>query len=224
LRDVTKRLEELRTLKQKLMESKGGWMMRNVCRWSMSRPFYTIGHSTRSIEEFVELLRPQKIKLVVDVRSVPRSRTNPQYNAEKLAKTLSAFQIGYEHIAALGGLRGRKPNVPASVNAFWENKSFHNYADYARSEEFRFGLARLRELGNATTSAMMCAEAVWWRCHRRIVADYLIAAGETVFHILGANHVAAARVTPGAVLEKDGTVSYPGSLESSAEELHQTDN
>ena len=190
----------------------------------MLRPFYTIGHSTRSIDEFVELLKPQKIKRVVDVRSVPRSRTHPQYNADEFAKTLSAFQIGYEHIATLGGFRGRKPNVPASMNAFWKNKSFHNYADYTRSEEFRSGLGRLRELGNATTCVMMCAEAVWWRCHRRIISDYLIAAGETVFHILGANHVAEAHVTPGALLEKSGTVSYPGSLESSAEELHQTDN
>ena len=179
----------------------------------VSRPFYTIGHSTRSIEEFIELLRSQKIKRVVDVRSVPRSRTNPQYDAEEFLKTLSGFQIGYEHIATLGGLRGKKPNVPASVNAFWENKSFHNYADYARSGEFRSGLARLRGLGNETTCVVMCAEAVWWRCHRRIISDYLIAAGETVFHILGANHVAAAHVTPGAHLEKDGTISYPGSVE-----------
>src|SRR5688500_12264126 len=89
----------------------------------VSRPFYTIGHSTRSTEEFVELLRSQKIKRVVDVRSVPRSRTNPQYNAEEFSKTLSGFQIGYEHIATLGGLRGRTQNVPASVNAFWKNKS-----------------------------------------------------------------------------------------------------
>lgn len=175
----------------------------------MSRPFYTIGHSTRTIEEFVELLKPQEIKLVVDVRSVPRSRTNPQYNSEEFAKTLFGFQIGYEHIATLGGLRGRKSNISPSVNAFWENKNFHNYADYAGSEEFRSGLARLRELGNATTCVIMCAEAVWWRCHRRIIADYLIATGEMVFHILGANHVAAARLTNGALFEPGGTVSYP---------------
>jgi uncharacterized protein (DUF488 family) len=190
----------------------------------MSRPFYTIGHSTRSIEEFVELLRPQEIKLVVDVRSVPRSRTNPQYNAGEFVKTLSGFQIGYEHIATLGGLRGRKPDVPPSLNAFWQNKSFHNYADYATSEEFRSGLARLRGLGSATTCVVMCSEAVWWRCHRRIISDYLIAAGEAVFHILGTNHVAAARLTPGAVLERGGSVSYPAPLNPRAEALHQTDN
>ena len=112
-------------------------------------------------------------------------RNNPQYNAAKLAKALSEFEIGYEHIAELGGLRSKNRDVPADVNAFWENQSFHNYADYAMSHEFRSGLARLRELGHGTTSAIMCAEAVWWRCHRRIITDYLITAGETVFHILG---------------------------------------
>ena len=178
----------------------------------MEHRFFTIGHSTRSIGEFVDLLRSQEIKLVVDVRTIPRSRTNPQYNAAKLANALSEFEIGYEHIAELGGLRGRKRDVPADVNAFWENQSFHNYADYAMSDEFRSGLARLRELGHGAISAIMCAEAVWWRCHRRIIADYLIAAGETVFHILGANHVAPAYLTPGAVLTAGGTLSYPGRL------------
>jgi uncharacterized protein (DUF488 family) len=178
--------------------------------------FYTIGHSTRSIEEFVDLLRPQGIGLVVDVRTIPRSRTNPQYNAEELAKALSELQIGYTHISALGGLRGGRRDVPADVNAFWNNQSFHNYADYATSEAFRFGLARLRELGHATISATMCAEAVWWRCHRRIIADYLIAAGETVFHILGANHVTPARLTEGAVVKVAGTLSYPGDTAAGA--------
>jgi uncharacterized protein (DUF488 family) len=185
----------------------------------MAHQFYTIGHSTRSIGEFVDLLRLQEIKLVIDVRTIPRSRTNPQYNAGELTKALSEFQIGYEHIAALGGLRGRKQDVPADVNAFWENQSFHNYADYATSEEFRSGLAKLRELGHATTCVTMCAEAVWWRCHRRIIADYLMAAGETVFHILGADHVAPARLTVGAVLEAGGTLSYPSHLGLGAKNL-----
>ncbi|HKS62842.1 MAG TPA: DUF488 domain-containing protein [Xanthobacteraceae bacterium] len=176
----------------------------------MVRRFYTIGHSSRSIGEFVDLLRPQGIRLVVDVRTILRSRTNPQYNAETLATALSGFQIGYAHIAALGGLRGRRSDVPADVNAFWHNQSFHNYADYATSEEFRSGLARLRELGHTTICATMCAEAVWWRCHRRIIADYLIAAGETVFHILGANHVTSAHLTEGAMVNAGGTLSYPG--------------
>lgn len=180
----------------------------------MTHPFFTIGHSTRSVGVFADLLKAQKIKIVVDVRTIPRSRTNPQYNAARLVKALSEFEIAYEHIAMLGGLRGRKRDVPTDVNAFWENRSFHNYADYAMGDEFRSGLARLRELGHVTTSAIMCAEAVWWRCHRRIITDYLIAAGEMVFHILGTNHVAPAHLTPGAVLKMDGTLSYPGRLHS----------
>jgi uncharacterized protein (DUF488 family) len=95
------------------------------------------------------------------------------------------------------------------VNSFWKNQSFHNYADYAMGDEFRSGLARLRELGHGTTSAVMCAETVWWRCHRRIIADYLIAAGETVFHIMATNRVALASLTPVALVTADGTLSYP---------------
>ena len=178
----------------------------------MANPFYTIGHSTRSLGQFVDLLRAQEINLVVDVRTIPRSRTNPQFDKDVFAKALSNLRIGYEHAAALGGLRGRRHDVPASVNAFWENRSFHNYADYATSEEFRSGLAELRELGHATRSVTMCAEALWWRCHRRIIADYLIAAGETVFHVLGVDQVVPARLTVGAVLEADGTLSYPARL------------
>jgi uncharacterized protein (DUF488 family) len=178
----------------------------------MPHPFFTIGHSTRSFAEFVDLLGWQEVKLVVDVRTIPRSRTNPQYNATKLANALSEFEIGYEHIAELGGLRGRKRDVPADVNSFWKNRSFHNYADYAMSDEFRSGMTRLRELGHESTSAIMCAEAVWWRCHRRIIADYLIAAGETVFHIMATSHVAPASLTPGAVLTACGTLSYPNRL------------
>ena len=174
-----------------------------------ARAFFTIGHSTRSIADFVQLLRDANVRLVVDVRTVPRSRTNPQYNADTLPATLSQFQIGYEHMAALGGLRGRKRDVPAELNAFWENDSFHNYADYAMSEDFRSGLTRLRELGHATPCAIMCAEAVWWRCHRRIIADHLIAAGETVFHILGLNNVVQARMTDAARLGPDETLTYP---------------
>jgi uncharacterized protein (DUF488 family) len=179
----------------------------------MEHPFYTIGHSTHSLEEFIGLLRPHQIRYVIDVRTIPRSRTNPQYNAKEFARALSEYQIGYEHIGALGGLRGRKRGLSATVNAFWKNQSFHNYADYATSDEFRSGLAKLRELGHATTCVVMCAEAVWWRCHRRIIADYLIAADEIVFHILGANHVAPARLTVGAVLEEGGTLSYPGHID-----------
>ena len=116
---------------------------------SLAHPFYTIGHSTRSIADFVALLREAGVELIVDVRTVPRSRFNPQYNHDVLPGELSGFRIGYEHIAALGGLRGKRSGVPDEVNAFWENRSFHNYADYAMGAEFHDGLARLRALGAA---------------------------------------------------------------------------
>jgi uncharacterized protein (DUF488 family) len=178
----------------------------------MTQAFFTIGHSTRPLGEFVDLLRKADVGLVIDVRTVPRSRTNPQYNSEEFAEALSEFQIAYERIAALGGLRGRRPGVAPEVNAFWENQSFHNYADYAMTEEFRAGLARLRGLGHHTACAIMCAEAVWWRCHRRIIADYLTAAGETVFHILGRDRIDPARMTPAARPRADGTITYPAQV------------
>jgi Protein of unknown function, DUF488 len=129
----------------------------------MPHPFYTIGHSTRPIDGFIEPLRQAGVQLVVDVRTVPRSRTNPQYNHDALPETLSGFQIGYVHMPALGGLRGKNRDVPSTMNAYWVNQSFHNYADYAMSREFGSGLAKLRELGHAKRCAIMCAEALWWR-------------------------------------------------------------
>jgi uncharacterized protein (DUF488 family) len=177
----------------------------------MPLPFHTIGHSTRSIDDFVALLREADVRLVVDVRTVPRSRTNPQYNKDTLPETLAQFQIGYEHIAELGGLRAHKRDVPPEVNGFWQNASFHNYADYALSESFRHGLAHLREIGHARRCAIMCAEAVWWRCHRRIITDYLLAAGESVFHILGPGHIEPAKMNDGARAEGE-RVTYPALL------------
>src|SRR6202012_1553968 len=115
----------------------------------MAYRFYTIGHSTHPIEDFVARRREAQVACLVAVRTVPRSRTNPQYNRETLPQALAPFGIGYEHIAALGGLRGRKRDVPDGVNGFWHNASFHNYADYAMSDAFHAGLAHLRELGHA---------------------------------------------------------------------------
>jgi uncharacterized protein (DUF488 family) len=175
----------------------------------MALPFFTIGHSTRPVSEFVELLESQQIQLVVDVRTIPRSRANPQYNGDVLAEVLAQHQVGCERLAALGGLRGRKHDISPSVNAFWQNQSFHNYADYALTEEFRAGLAQLRVLGHERRSAIMCAEAVWWRCHRRIIADYLLAAGETVFHILGQDRIEPARLTGAARPAPDMSLTYP---------------
>jgi uncharacterized protein (DUF488 family) len=175
----------------------------------MALPFFTIGHSTRSIEDFVELLAASEIGIVADVRTVPRSRTNPQFNRDSLPASLSDYQIGYEHIAELGGLRPRAPDIEPAVNGLWQNQSFHNYADYALSDGFRAGLARLLELGRARRCAVMCAETVWWRCHRRIIADYLLAGGEQVFHILGPGKAAPVSLTPGAQVQADGRLTYP---------------
>jgi uncharacterized protein (DUF488 family) len=173
-------------------------------------PFFTIGHSTRLLPEFLELLKAAEVKLVVDVRTVPRSRRNPQYNDDALPDALAGEGIAYEHLPELGGLRGRQSQIEPQVNGFWENASFHNYADYALSAAFAAGLTKLRRLGHAKRCAIMCAEAVWWRCHRRIIADYLIAAGMSVFHILGPHHIEPAKLTEGAQVRADGTVAYPG--------------
>ena len=183
----------------------------------VSLPFFTIGHSTRSVAELVDMLTTAEVELIADVRTVPRSRANRQFNKEALPDALAVAPIGYEHIAALGGLRGRKVGVPPAVNAFWTNQSFHNYADYAMSEEFRAGLVQLRELGRKRRCAVMCAETLWWRCHRRIIADYLVSEGETVFHILGMNDVARAHLTPAAKRGPDGTLVYPGREHSALE-------
>ena len=173
-------------------------------------PFFTIGHSTRPIEAFVALLRANDVTRLVDVRSFPRSRTNPQYNVDALPRLLAPEGIAHEHIAALGGMKKRDPAIAPEANGFWENQGFHAYADYAMaSETFARGLARLEEIGRAERCAIMCAESVWWRCHRRIVADYLLAAGHDVFHILESEVPEPARITPEARPTPQGRLRYP---------------
>lgn len=176
---------------------------------------YTIGHSNRSIEEFVELLRGARVSMVVDVRKIARSRSNPQFNLDSLPGELQRWQIRHEYIAALGGRRPRSRQVPAAVNGFWQNQSFHNYADYALSEPFLAGLDRLLALSEEECCAIMCAEAVWWRCHRRIIADYLIARGRCVRHILGHARIEDAKMTPAAV-EVGTALEYPSASEGRA--------
>lgn len=170
---------------------------------------YTIGHSTRDLPAFAALLQASGIERLVDIRTVPRSRTNPQFNRDALPDSLAPYGIDYEHLAALGGLRGKSKTVGPDVNGFWENDSFHHYADYALTDEFRQGLDTLLARAEAQRCAIMCSEAVWWRCHRRIVSDYLIARRVPVFHIMGPDHVDEASLTRGAVVQPDGTVLYP---------------
>jgi uncharacterized protein (DUF488 family) len=166
-----------------------------------SPPVYTIGHSTRSIDEFVGLLRTGDVTLVIDVRSIRRSRTNPQYNAETLPLSLADFGICYTPIAELGGRRSRQESVPPQVNGYWQNRSFHNYADYAMSAEFAIGMRRLLTLSKNTSCALMCAEAVWWKCHRRIIADYLLLHGRAVLHLMEKGRAEPASITPAATVQ-----------------------
>lgn len=173
-------------------------------------PFFTIGHSTRTIDAFAALLKEADVQLLLDIRTVPRSRTNPQFNRDVMPEALAPFHIEYEHVSALGGLRGKSKTVAPEVNGFWENDSFHHYADYALTAPFREGLDHLIERGHELRCVVMCSEAVWWRCHRRIVADHLLARGEAVFHIMGPGHADPASLTAGAVVQADGSVVYPG--------------
>ncbi|WP_027214615.1 DUF488 domain-containing protein [Burkholderia sp. WSM2232] len=175
----------------------------------MARPFFTIGHSTRTLSDFIALLKTSEVELLVDVRSIPRSRTNPQFNRDTLPDALAPAQIDYRHLAELGGRRGRRKEEAPSVNEYWTHPAFRNYADYAMTDEFQKGLAELLELGHHRCCAIMCSEAVWWRCHRRIITDYLLLRGETVRHIMDAHHVTTATVTPAARVQADGVVVYP---------------
>ena len=169
---------------------------------------YTIGHSTRTIAEFGALLAEPGIQLLVDVRSIPRSRTNPQFNIEALPASLAGCGVTYQHIPELGGRRHRPRDAPPSPNTFWRNDSFRNYADYATSYAFQVGLNRLRELANAGCCAIMCSEAVWWRCHRRIISDYLLTQGIAVLHIMAPHKIDPATLTPNAHQMSDGTLVY----------------
>jgi uncharacterized protein (DUF488 family) len=175
----------------------------------MAHAFYTIGHGRREIGEFVDLLREAEVTLLADVRTMPRSRFNPQFNEDALPQALKPFGIASEHVADLGGLRCSQKSVAPAINAYWDDDSFHNYADYAISERFREALARLRERGRTHRCVIMCAETVWWRCHRRIITDYLLAAGETVLHILGPGHIEEAAINEAAQMQGVGTLVYP---------------
>lgn len=172
--------------------------------------FSTVGHSNYSLEEFIDILRPAGVEAIADVRRFPRSRSNPVYNIDTLPGSLAEFQIGYHHLPELGGRRGRQADVMPETNAHWQNDSFHNYADYALSPEFAEAFDLLVQLGERQHLAIMCAEAVWWRCHRRIIADHLILAGHEVVHLMGVGKENPARLTEGAVKTPDGGVIYPG--------------
>ena len=180
--------------------------------WGKAR-IYTVGHSTRPVEELVELLQAHGIRTLVDIRTVPRSRKNPQFNRDTLPKTLARADIRYVHLPRLGGLRRTSRDSP---NTAWRNASFRGYADYMQTEEFARGLEELRELTPDGPLALMCAEAVRWRCHRSLVADALYARGVEVLHITSRTRAEPHKLTPFAELH-GRRVLYPGPPETGAE-------
>ena len=166
---------------------------------------WTIGHSTRKIDIFLSLLQENGIKIVADVRMFPGSKRYPQFGRKALAKSLSEHGIRYEHFPELGGRRKAKPD---SKNTAWRNESFRGYADYMETEDFRDGIARLVDLAEKSgATAIMCAEAVWWRCHRSLISDYLKARGVEVIHILDEKKTEPHPFTSAATIV-NGELSY----------------
>ncbi len=167
-----------------------------------SLEIWTIGHSTRSIEEFLGLLLGQQIQLLADVRHFPGSRRYPQFGREQLPGSLAKAGIEYRHFLELGGRRRARPDSP---NTAWRNEAFRAYADYMETEEFQGGITRLQEIASRQRTCLMCAEAVWWRCHRGLISDYLKVRGWSVLHILARHKIqehpytSAARVVNGVL-------------------------
>ena len=175
----------------------------------MDTAILTIGHSNHPLRDFIALLQAQSVDLVVDVRRLPGSNRYPQFNEDALRDSLAAVGIELQRSEGLTGRRGRDRSVPHDVNGWWQNRSFHNYADHALGVEFADALAGLRLIAQDRTVAVMCSEAVWWRCHRRIIADHLLAEGDRVAHVLGADNVQPAELSSGAVVDSDHGVTYP---------------
>ena len=169
---------------------------------------FTIGHSTRPIEDFLAMLAGHEISRLVDVRTIPRSRTNPQFNKDTLPASLKKTKIAYAHVAELGGLRKPKANSP---NAAWRNLSFRGYADHMQTEEFASGLEKLFEWMKKDRIAIMCAEAVPWRCHRSLIADALTVRGVRVEEIVSAKKTQVHKMTPFAKV-RGTTITYPEEL------------
>ena len=180
------------------------------------RTLYTIGHSTRTIEEFVALLTEHAIELLVDVRRFPGSRRHPQFGSAALSASLAKAGIAYLHAEPLGGRRDSEADG-ASPNTAWRNGSFRAYADYMATPAFRAALDRLVELSEARTTVIMCAEAVPWRCHRRLITDALLARGVPVADITGPGAASPARLSEHARVQPDGTVIYPPAPDVQAE-------
>lgn len=181
---------------------------------------FTVGHSTRSLAEFIALLRSHGVRRVLDIRSIPRSRRNPQFNGDTLGPALGSEGLAYTHLKKLGGLRHAKAD---SKNDAWRNKSFRGFADYMQTPEFAAGLARAMKLAQSKPCALMCAEAVPWRCHRSLVADALLARGYSVGDILSASRAQPHKLTPFARV-RGMQVTYPGESASHSLPVAEGDN
>ena len=175
-----------------------------------ARLVMTVGHSTRSADEFVALLRAHGVTAVADVRTIPKSRRHPHFAAGALSTLLGAQQIDYRHFPDLGGLRRPRPD---SVNSGWRHPSFRGYADHMPSIEFRHALDDLLLFAETSLLAVMCAESQWWRCHRQLIADALVVRGVEVRHILSAGRAPVHELTPFARVDGH-RVSYPGVLDA----------
>jgi len=171
---------------------------------------YTVGHSTRSLAELVDILRAHGVKRLVDVRTIPRSRHNPQFNRETLSKALHNRHLSYRHMKSLGGLRHARPD---SINAGWRNASFRGFADYMQTAPFAEALQRLLKLAAEKPTAIMCAEAVPWRCHRSLIADALTARGYQVLDIMSMTSAKPHLLTPMARVHRQ-QVTYPAEAAS----------
>jgi uncharacterized protein (DUF488 family) len=174
---------------------------------AMPPSVFTIGHSTHPLDRFLALLARHEIEALVDIRRFPGSRKHPQFGQDNLAAALQKSGLEYHWLEALGGRRHKQQEE--SPNLGLENKGFRNYADYMLTDEFREGVEKLLEVARQKRTAIMCAEGLFWQCHRRLVSDFLVASGVTVQHIMPTGELRSHKLTPGALVE-DGQVTYPG--------------
>jgi len=177
-----------------------------IAFFNMNSTIYTIGHSTHPIDEFIRILQAYKIELLVDVRTIPKSRHNPQFNKDDLMETLRKHDIAYTHLEGLGGLRH---TTKTSINTAWKNSSFRGFADYMQTPEFTSSLEALIELGREKSTVIMCAEAVPWRCHRSLIGDALLIRDIQVIDIMGEQTSKPHLLTPWAKVSGD-EITYPG--------------
>ncbi len=175
-------------------------------------PFFSVGHSTRPLQDFLDILHGAQVTQLADVRAFPSSRRFPQFDGSALARSLAAAGIGYRHFRALGGRRDKQPGIDPVRNGHWRSVGFHNYADYALGADFGEALAQLRDLGSRGACALMCAEADWRQCHRQIVCDHLLHHGHPVIHLLDGKRREPAILNPAARSDARGQLVYPADV------------